>query len=148
TELVERVASDGWDDDDPVWAPTGPVPTVGDASGREPARSPIVVTDQLPETEPVTEVRMEPVADDPWSDVVAAPATAQMPTAVPVGPAPEPHHRFRFTAVTFLGVLGGVVLLVGLFASVVEISANRPLTIGADAPAGFGLGSWIADDLA
>ena len=148
TELVEQVEGDGWGDDDPVWAPTGPVPAVGGPT----VGGPTITTSELPSTEPVTEVRMEAIAPDAdhWPDVPTATGTAtvQMPTAPPEVPAPTAHHRFRFTAVTLLGVIGGIVLLVGMFASVVEISASRPLTIGDDAPAGFGLGAWIADDLA
>lgn len=133
TELVEQVGGDDWGDDDPVWAATG----------------------ELPSTEPITEVRMAPFTPgvdttpdaDPWSDVAtsAVPATAQMPVAVPVARTPD--HRFRFSAVTLLGLVGGVVLLVGMFATVVEITSNERLTIGDDAPAAFRLGTWIADDL-
>ena len=145
TELVEQVEGEDWGGDDPIWAPTGPVPAV------EPPAAPIVTTSELPSTEPITEVRMEPLAPEPdvWSDVPtgSVASTAQMPAAGPVAVAPAPAHRFRFTAVTLLGLLGGIALLVGMFADVVEISASRPLTIGDDAPFAFGIGSWIADDL-
>jgi hypothetical protein len=145
TELVERVDEDPWGDDDPVWAPTGAVPQLD-----EPA--PSAATGELPSTEPITEVWMEPAGPetgaDPWADVPtgAVPATAQMPVAAVAAPA-VPGHRFRLTAVSLLGALGGVVLLVAVFATIVEITSNAPLTIGDDAPSTFRLGTWIADDL-
>jgi hypothetical protein len=145
TELVERVEADAWDDDDPVWAATGSNPTVVQASTSAP-----IATGELPSTEPITEVWMERFEPepDPWSDVPtgAVPATAQMPMATAVA-APATGHRFRFTAVTLLGVVGGIALLVGMFATVVEISSSDRLTIGDDTPAAFRLGTWIADDL-
>lgn len=145
TELVEQVEGDAWGDDDPVWAVTGPVPSVVAASAQPP-----VATGDLPQTEPITEVWMEPVAaePDPWSEVptTTVPATAQMPAATPVAP-PAPDHRFRFSAVTLLALIGGVVLLVGMFATLVEITSDTTITIGDDAPVAFRLGTWIADDL-
>lgn len=153
TELVEQVPGDPWGDDDPVWAVTGPVPATAAPGGRT-----AIATGELPSTEPITEVWTERAgtagrtADDPWSDETsdaptgAVAATAQMPVA-PATRAPLPDHRFRFTAVTLFGVLGGVVLLVAMFATIVEISSSDRLTIGDDAPAAFRLGTWIADDL-
>lgn len=143
TELVEQVDDDRWDDDDPVWAPTGPVPTVV-------APASTTVTGDLPPTEPITDVWTEPVSADPWSEVPtgAVPATAQMPAAPPMATtAPPPGHRFRFSLVTLLALIGGIVLLVGMFATVVEITSDVPITIGDDAPVAFRLGPWIADDL-
>ena len=148
TELVEQVEGDGWGDDDPVWAVTGAIPPVD--------RPAAVATGELPATEPITEVWMEEVGAapaepgaDPWSDTPtgAVAATAQMPTAWPTTATSVPDHRFRFSAVTLLGVVGGIVLLVGMFATVIEISSDVRLTIGDDAPATFRLGTWIADDL-
>lgn len=135
TELVEQVESDDWGDDDPVWAATGAIP---------------VATGELARTEPITEVWMESVGTeaDLWSEVPTGtvPATAPMPATVAPA-APVPDSGFRFTAVTLLGVVGGIVLLVGMFATVVEISSSRTLTIGDEAPPAFRLGSWIPDDL-
>lgn len=139
TELVAQI-DDEWGDDDPVWAATGSVPTVVAATA----------TGDLPRTQPVTEVWTEPATTDPWSDVRTGvvPATAQMPAAATVAVAPPPPgHRFRFSIVTLLALIGGVVLLVGMFATVVEITSDAPITIGDDAPAAFRLGPWIADDL-
>jgi hypothetical protein len=116
------------------------------------SRRPRAATGELPSTEPITEVWMEPAGPetgaDPWADVPtgAVPATAQMPVAAVAAPA-VPGHRFRLTAVSLLGALGGVVLLVAVFATIVEITSNAPLTIGDDAPSTFRLGTWIADDL-
>jgi hypothetical protein len=144
TELVEQVAGDGWGDDDPVWAATGAVPLT------DPTTATVsVATGELPSTEPITEVRMESVGSDPWSDVPtgAVATTAQMPAAAPVTGTELPGHRFRFSAVTLLGIVGGVVLLLGMFSTIVEIAASERLTIGDDAPAAFRLGTWIADDL-
>lgn len=145
TELVEQIPGDAWGDDDPVWAVTGPVPAT---AGRT-----AIATGELPATEPITEVWTDRAdaapqpAADPWSDVPIGAATAQMPAAPTIAGAPLPDHRFRFTAVTLFGVLGGIVLLVAMFATIVEISSSDRLTISDDAPAAFRLGTWIADDL-
>ena len=142
TELVEQVGDEQWDGDDPVWAVTGAVPAI-DAP---------VATGELPSTEPITEVWMgqpEPEHEiDPWSDVPTGvvSATAQMPVAMPAATA-IPDHRYRLSAITLLGVAGGVVLLVAMFATVVEITSNSRLTIGDEAPPAFRLGTWIADEL-
>lgn len=140
TELVEQVPAEPWGDDDPIWAPTGAVPTVDEP---DPPMSAPVETGDLPRTEPSTDVR-----NDPWSDVPTGvvPATAQLPTAPAVAPA-APGHRFRFSAVTLLALIGGVLLLVGMFSTIVEITSDAPITIGDDAPVTFRLGTWIADDL-
>src|SRR5690606_11071748 len=144
TELVDRIGR--WDDD-PVWAATGAVPATDEPA--TPMSAP-VATGELPSTEPITEVWMEQAGpeSDPWTEVHTdvVPATAQMPAAVPVATA-APGRRFRFTAVTLLGGVGGVVLLVAMFATVVEITSNTRLTIGDEAPPSFRLGNWIADDL-
>ena len=146
TELVDRIGGGRWDDD-PVWAATGAVPAIDEPA--TPMSSPLA-TGELPSTEPITEVWMEQAEPetDPWTEVHTdvVPATAQMPAAVPAATA-APGRRFRFTAVTLLGVLGGVVLLVAMFATVVEITSNNRLTIGDEAPPSFRLGNWIADDL-
>lgn len=135
TELVTQVDGDDWGDDDPVWAATGAV-----------AASPSsTATADLPATQPVARAD-----DDPWSaEVTGGVATAPVPTTapMPVVVTTERRPRVRPTAVTFLGVLGATVLLVAMFATLVDVVASRQLTIGDDAPPAFRLGTWLADDL-
>jgi hypothetical protein len=133
--------------DDPVWAMTGAVVGTAGATG------------DLPATEPITEVWTGPVDAGPVTR--AAPATTgpgAVPTAVaptvPIAAAPPPRptrpvpdHRFRYTVMTLLGAVGGVLVLVGMFATVVEVTSSTPLLIGDDAPVAFRTGIWAADDL-
>jgi hypothetical protein len=144
-----------WGDDDPVWAATGSVDVVGRATHPS--------TDQLPMTQPITEVRAhQPTSaivtaepdepDPPWHDHVAAtttvtttPATAELP----VFPrAIEERRQFRFTAVLGLSVLGAIVTLLGLFATIVTVTSNARLVRTPETPAAFRTGEWIATDLA
>lgn len=170
TELLQQAEGDDWDQD-PVWAATGAIPTTDDEhTGRVPTEdvssggiasnavaADAIATSDLPTTEPITEVWMDSVDDDP---VIAAgapenrtptrevPATAPMPvTPSVIAAATVPDHRFRFNALTLIGIVGGIVLLFALFASVVEITSSSPLVIGENAPASFRTGTWIADDL-
>jgi hypothetical protein len=149
-------AGDEWGDDDPVWAATGSVDVVG--------RTVHPSTDQLPMTQPITEVRtQQPMSaivtaesDERWHDGIAAttaatttvtttPATAELP----VFPrAIEEQRRFRFTAVLGLSVLGAIVTLLGLFATVVTITSNARLVRTPETPAAFRTGEWITTDLA
>lgn len=135
-------ASGGWDDADPVWAQTGPIDTVRGG----------VATDQLPATEPVTEVWMDPVEHEPAS---TTPVTTAMPTQrratseMPVVPTAIRERRpFRFTAVLGLSVVGGAVALVAMFANIVTVSSDARIIRGDDTPSAFRTGGWIADDLA
>ena len=117
TELVEHVLPDnGWELDDPVWAPTGAVAVVG----AEPT--------PVPQTTAVLPV---------------TPPTAELPAFESVAP-----HRaaVRLTPTAALGIIGGLVLMVSMFATVVEVVADIPLTVPPDAPVGFRLGTWIAGD--
>lgn len=149
---------DVWGDDDPVWAATGSVDTIG-----QPIAS---TTDQLPATEPITEVRTRPgsaspivtaedvAGGDPWSNepdiarttaMAAAPGTAQMP----ILPTPiREHARFRFTAVLAFSVVGGIVTLLSLFATIVSVTSNERLVRTPETPAAFRTGDWISTDLA
>lgn len=149
---------DVWGDDDPVWAATGSVDTIG-----QPIAS---TTDQLPATEPITEVWSRPgsaspivtaedvAGGDPWSNepdiarttaMTAAPGTAQMP----ILPTPiREHARFRFTAVLAFSVVGGIVTLLSLFATIVSVTSNERLVRTPETPAAFRTGDWISTDLA
>jgi hypothetical protein len=74
-----------------------------------------------------------PYVVDPYAD----------PYAVPTGAG-----RFRFTAVLVLGVATGLVALAALFTDVLSIQSDRLLGPDPNAPAGFGTGAWLLDDLA
>jgi hypothetical protein len=139
TELVERTLPDsGWGLDDPVWAPTGAVPVIGD----EPPSRPDAVTTDAVTTDTVTTdlFRTELAATGlmPVGPVIADVPTRSRPVA--------DRGRVRLTPTAALGMIGGLVLLVAMFATVVEVVADIPLTVPADAPIGFRLGTWIADD--
>jgi hypothetical protein len=142
-----------WGDDDPVWAATGSVDVVG--------RTTYPSTDQLPLTEPITEVRTQPALsaivtaepDERWVPDVAATtivSTTPTPTAeIPVFPrAIEERRRFRFTAVLGLSFLGAIVTLLGLFATVVSIASDSRLVRTPETPPAFRTGEWITTDLA
>jgi hypothetical protein len=152
---------------EPDWAPTGSLPTQA-----------IVLTSQLPATEPVSEVATvpqhgdftEPAIQTPYD--VGADATSVIPagyepepvgytTEMPVGHVDpynpydpyaalvEPHaHRFRLTAVMLIGIAAGILTLVSMFSTVLTITSSGTITIGDDAPATFRTGTWIVDDLA
>lgn len=149
------------DDDDPVWA----------VASTSPIRTAYPSTSELPETEPITEVRIDPITgttivladeaiesdptpydftlDDP--DLQPLPQAAPVPTMqVPVIPtpvAPQP-HGFRIKGVTILALIGAGVTLASVFATILTITSDVRLTPLANAPVGFRTGTWIADDLA
>lgn len=160
TELVELTEDDGWGEDDPVWAVTAPTPRITSASATR--------TSDLPTTEPITEVwpsaydsaGYDSGAHDPAPDVppggavvtsavtTVAPSTGET-AVIPVTTEPLPtERRVRFTAVTLFGLLTGVVLMAGLFTTILSVESDTRLEPVADAPAEFRVGSWIADDLA
>lgn len=120
TELVEQVPAGQWAGDDPVWAPTGSVPVVAPPAPPPP-----------PPPSPVTRVQ------------AVTPATAPIPMV------PLVVHRpgFRPTPIAVLGVVAGVLLLVSMFTTVVQVTSSAPIDPGDDVPASFRLGVWIADDL-
>jgi hypothetical protein len=153
TSAIDPVdPADEWGDDDPVWAATGSVDVIGRATHPS--------TDQLPMTQPITEVRTQaPMSaivtaepDEPWQEQVVAtttvattPATAELP----VFPrAIEERRRFRFTAVLGLSVLGAIVTLLGLFATIVTVTSTARLVRTPETPAAFRTGDWITTDLA
>jgi hypothetical protein len=147
TELVARVDeadadAEDWGDVDPVWAATGALPVVEPATTSD-------VDDLWSDPTPIGVVAPTP-APAPMTEPVPVTAPIPVTAAMPIAPAPVAaavDHRFRFTATTLLGLLGGIVLLVAMFASIVEVSSSAPVVIGDDAPAAFRLGTWIADDL-
>ncbi|MEO6571580.1 MAG: hypothetical protein ABIO83_08525, partial [Ilumatobacteraceae bacterium] len=71
-----------------------------------------------------------------------------MPVVVVQQQASPATQRFRFGAVTGIGLLAGIVGLVALFATLVEITSSTQLVLGEDAPVGFRTGRWLTDDLA
>ena len=151
---------DVWGDNDPVWAATGSVDTIGQPLTETPD------TDQLPATEPITEVWTRPgtaspivtaeevAGDDPWSDEPGVAPTTAMPMAsgtaqMPVLPTPiREKARFRFTAVLAFSVVGGIVTLLSLFATIVTVTSNERLVRTPETPAAFRTGEWISTDLA
>jgi hypothetical protein len=148
----------GWSDDDPVWAATGAVPTVG--------ADPLRTTD-LPATQPIA---AEPPAASGWtldalpdatgtvdvwapaSEGYGAPApsmTAEMPTVAvaPMAPPPD-QRRVRFTAVTVFGVLAAAAGLIGSFTVAVSIESDTRLIPTDTMPPTFRTGTWYLDDFA
>ncbi len=151
-DTVDERDDDPWSESDPVWAATGPVEAI-DATGP-------VHTDQLPATEPVTEVWMEAVAepvDEPAPAATTGPTTTAMPTVddrrstvqMPALQTPIRERRaFRLTAVLGLSLLGGAVAMVAMFANLVTVSSDERIIRGDATPTAFRTGGWIADDLA
>lgn len=150
-------ADEPWNDTDPVWAATGPVETI---EASDEATRPIgtVRTDQLPATEPVTEVWMDATAE-PVAEPAPPPAaaTTTMPSVdgrrstveMPIVQTPIRERRqFRPTAVLGLSLVGGAVAMVAMFANLVSVSSDERIIRGDATPAAFRTGSWIADDLA
>lgn len=167
TQLVPVIDGDEeWSADDPVWAATGTVPAQPDPAAAQsepvdtvPAAS---FTADLPATEPVTEVRMDPVdvtheppAMTPYDFVeqeVPTAATATPPTAtaeMPAMAAPvSARQGFRIGAVTVIALITGLVALGSLFADMISITSDQRLAPSEQTPFGFRTGTWIADDLA
>ena len=81
------------------------------------------------------------------ADTAGAPSTAEMPAIVEPA-APPPRVRFRFGAVTLIGIITGVVTLAAVFATLLTIESTTRFTLGPETPIGFRTGSWIVDDLA
>lgn len=165
TSVVAAQAPTEGEWSDPVWAPTGSVPAT-------PAPIDTTATEQLPATQPIEATEPDPAlpapqppvltpydygdADDATA-IVEAPTgstTTMMPGPYVVDPyadpfaAPEGAGRFRFTAVLVLGVATGLVALAALFTDVLSIQSDRLLAPDPNAPAGFGTGVWLLDDLA
>ncbi|MDW3215138.1 MAG: zinc ribbon domain-containing protein [Ilumatobacteraceae bacterium] len=156
TELVTIDTGDDELVDEPAWAATGslPVTTPDEAA---------TVTGDLPATEPITEVWMEQVADEPAAttpydfterEPVAitgeiesqVDATATMPVVPAAAPAPPP--RFGFNLILLISLATGIVALVALFGNILTITSDTRLVQTDDTPAGFRTGTWILDDLA
>jgi len=140
TELIAAPPTDpAWGNIDPVWAATIPVTLT-------PA------TDQLPATEPITEVwpesdRVAPAAARPTT-VVTTPMVSST-AEIPMTPVPIRERRgFRFTAVTGLSILGSIVTMIAMFATIVTVSTDDRIVGGDNTPANFRVGSWIPSDLA
>jgi len=151
TELI-ATSDDVWAEE-PVWAPTGSLP-------EQPAK---VATDELPATEPITEVWMDSVTDEPPAttpydftarepvaitgqlDEQSAP-TAAMPMVQPAAAAPV--RRFRFNAILLIALVTSIVSLIALFANILTITSDTRLVQTADTPPDFRTGTWILDDLA
>ena len=169
TQLLPLIQDDSGDwDHDPVWAATGSVPVQEAAAA---AYDP-VVTEDLPSTEPITEVWMDPVFDPdahhaipdatPYdaaaeSDSVSTATTsevaevgptttAQMP-AVQFGTA-QPRQRFAFTPVTLIAIVTALITLIAVFATVLSITSTERIIPNDDTPEAFRTGTWIIDDLA
>jgi len=169
TAEVDPVVTDtngsDWVEHDPVWAATAGVR----ATVLPPPGPTTASTQDLPSTEPITEVRMEPVADalpdptppDPtpydFTDdepVAPSPATTAMPVAptstaeMPATIVSGPDHHFRFAATTLISVVAAIVTLVAVFANIVSITSNVRVIPDDDTPVDFATGTWILDDLA
>lgn len=155
TELLALDSDDESWGDEPAWAPTGSLPATPDDAA--------TVTGDLPATEPITEVWMEQVADEPPATTpydfterepvaitgeIAAQigATATMPV-VPIATAPPP-PRFGFNLILLISLATGIVSLVALFGSILSITSDTRLVQTDDTPPDFRTGSWILDDLA
>ena len=144
TELIaEPPTEKAWGDIDPVWAATVPVAAVTPS------------TDQLPATEPITEVwpeadrvpPVDPAAAQPTA-VVTTPL-ASLTDEIPVTPISVRERRgFRFTAVTGLSILGSIVTMIAMFATIVTVSSDDRIVGNDNTPANFRVGSWIPSDLA
>lgn len=146
TQLIaEPPADPGWGDADPVWAATGPVAAVPES----------IATDRLPATEPITEVwpeadRLAPI-DPAAAQPTAVVTTPIAPSTVELQASPIPvqeRRRFRFNAVTGLSILGSIVAMVAMFATIVTVSSDDRIIGDDNTPANFRVGSWIPSDLA
>jgi hypothetical protein len=156
---VDPAVDDIWADADPVWAATGAVP-VSDAPPPVAGAARVISTDELPSTEPITEVWMASATDvaDDVADATVDIATGSLPevgttarmplTPVAVGASGSVGHRFRFSAVTLIGIVTGFVTMAALFATALSVTSTSRLVIGPDAPPEFRTGTWIVDDLA
>jgi hypothetical protein len=169
TQLLPLIEDESGDwDHDPVWAATGSVPVQESA----PAAARAIVTEDLPSTEPITEVWMDPVVDpnaeqavpnttpydgeadnqsasaEVTSDVAAVgpPTTAEMP-AVQFEPAQD-RQRFTFTPVTLIGLAASIITLIAVFATVLSIASNERIVPTDETPEAFRTGTWIVDDFA
>lgn len=157
TELLPTADDvDVWDDE-PVWAPTRAQP-VHDTD--EPAGT----TDELPATQPITEVWMSNVQVDEEPTVtpfdfteqdavvitgeidIQPMATAQMPAMAAT--VPDTERGFRFTLVLMIGLATGIVSLIALFANIISITSDTRLVQTPETPPDFRTGTWIVDDLA
>lgn len=158
TELIATEAADGWDSE-PEWAPTKQV------AAQSAVVAATVATTDLPATEPVTEVWMDQIADEPASstpydfverepvavtgEIAAQPnVTATMPIVQTAAPVETSTSRFGFNLILLIGIVTGVVSLIALFANVVSISSDSRLVHTEDTPADFRTGTWLVDDLA
>ena len=169
TELMTIVTGDddtgdeSWSEE-PSWAPTGSLKATGpDTEADRESAAASVETSDLPATEPITEVWMERVADQPppttpYDFTVREPvaitgeldaqagATATMPV-VPAGTA-SPASRFGFNLILLISIVSAVVALVAMFGNMLTITSDTRLVQTDDTPPDFRTGTWILDDLA
>lgn len=139
---------------DPVWAPTGSVPAV--TTAQLPATEPVPVEPAEPMTPATADVPRLPepdlltpydYGDDDPTLVAPVGATTAVLTEY-VEPLPTRRVAFRVNAVLVLGLATAAVGMAALFADVLRIESDRALSPATEAPAGFGLGVWLLDDLA
>ncbi len=156
TELIAIDSDDEAWSEEPAWAATGSLPTTAPDDAA-------IVTGDLPATEPITEVWMERVADEPPATTpydfterepvaitgevdAQVGATATMPV-VPVVAA-SPPTRFSFNLILLISLATGIVSLIALFGNIVTITSDTRLVQTNDTPPDFRTGTWILDDLA
>jgi hypothetical protein len=137
-----------WAANNPVWAPTGPIPVTTPAPPA--ARAGTAGLDSVPDLR-----QPEPSEADVWaltSETYGAQPVAGGPTATAEMPVvhgvPAAASGFRFGAVTLCGVLAAIVALAASFMTTLEVTSDTVLESTDTAPPGFRTGTWMLDDFA
>lgn len=167
TDLVVATAEDEWVDDEPLWAPTGSLPTqpigtagsptatsTGQSVGRQAgAAAAGAIAAGAAQPQPTDRIPTAPPPAPPTTTTMpAAPpaartATMPMIDPQPLSPVSIDERRRRIGPVTLLSVVGVAATLVGLFTNVVSIEVDVPVDTGGEIPFAFRTGDWFVEAL-
>lgn len=143
TELVVVTNDEEWVEDEPLWAPTGSLPTQP-IDAATPADGVPAGAAAAPSTPP------PPPPPAATTTMPAAPQTAAMPLIdpQPLSPVAISERQRHIGPISLLSILGIAAILMAMFTNVVSIEVDVAIDTSGEIPFAFRTGDWFVDDLA